>query len=139
RALTSSKGTDCASFLQGVIRPRFRYRRRYSGSWSGSTGVTTPTWRQRTRSARAAGGLAMTVEQLQLFPAFRALPVYDDGDQQADEMGSGRHGKYVRVRECVTLSDVASALGDPGLVPLGARRVPRDGGHVVVAYFGERS
>jgi hypothetical protein len=80
----------------------------------------------------------MTESQLHLFPAFRSLPVYDEGDARADSITSlVVTGAYRRLRECTKLQEVEDCLKDSRLVPLGALRAREDGG-AVVAYFGEK-
>lgn len=80
----------------------------------------------------------MTEPQLRAFPAFKALPVYDESDQQADTITTPRAGPYGTVRECTTIQDVVDALKNTRLVPLGGLRVAGLGGQVVIAYFGEK-
>jgi hypothetical protein len=80
----------------------------------------------------------MTEAQLQQFPAFQSLPVYDECDERANTITSAPlSGKYSCVCECVNLQDVERCLANPRLVPLGALRSGSDGNQVV-AYFGER-
>ena len=80
----------------------------------------------------------MTESQLLLFPAFRALPLYDECDERADTITTvAGAGGYARIRECATIGEVEACLADPRFVPLGALRAGVDGSRVVVAYFGE--
>jgi hypothetical protein len=81
----------------------------------------------------------MTESQLLVFPAFRALPVYDESDERSNTITpASADGTYLRIRECATIQDVEACLADPRLVPLGALRAGADGKKVVVAYFGEK-
>jgi hypothetical protein len=75
----------------------------------------------------------MTEAQLKSFPAFRALPIFDESDQNASSITPPR-----AVRECSTIQQVEESLRDAGLIPLGALRASQPGGSIVVAYFGER-
>jgi hypothetical protein len=80
----------------------------------------------------------VTEPQLLLFPAFRALPVYDERDERADTITTvAGAGGYCRIRECATVREVEACLADPRFVPLGALCGGADGSRVVVAYFGE--
>jgi hypothetical protein len=74
----------------------------------------------------------MTEAQLKAFPLFRNLPVYDESEDRANSITTQKH-----IRECSTIQQVQACLRDPRLTPLGALRVIRDGGSIVVAYFGE--
>ncbi len=78
----------------------------------------------------------MTEEQLRAFPAFKALPVYDERDPRADGITSGA-GPGRRLRECTTMAEVEAYLKTPRLVPLGGLRVGPAGRAVVVVYFAE--
>ncbi len=81
----------------------------------------------------------MTEEQLRADPRFASLPIYDEGDPQADTLTTvAGAGNYKSIRECVTLQEVKSCLKNPRLVPLGALRAANSGSPVVVAYFGEQ-
>jgi hypothetical protein len=80
----------------------------------------------------------MTESQLQLFPAFRTLPVYDESDPRADQISVAGAGCYRAIRECATLQEVEACLKDPRLVPLGGLRATGGGTPIVLAYFGER-
>jgi hypothetical protein len=81
--------------------------------------------------------LAVTEAQLQAFPEFRRLPIYDESDQRADTI-TNRTGPYKVIREYTTVQQIQDALKNPGLVPLGAIRVAGIGGRVVIAYFAEK-
>jgi len=72
----------------------------------------------------------MTEAQLKSFPAFRDLPIYDEGDEQAIAITSQRY-----LRECSTIHQVQECLFDARLVPLGALRAGGSNQPVVVAYF----
>jgi len=80
----------------------------------------------------------MTEAQLQLFPEFRALPIYDESDERADSITAAvADGRPRAIRECFTLIEVGDCLKNPKLVPLGGLRVGQDGNQAVVAYFAE--
>ena len=74
----------------------------------------------------------MTEEQLKAFPAFRNLPIYDEGDAQAVTV-AGSHA-----HECSTIDQVEKCLRDQRLFPLGGLRARPDGQQIVIAYFGEQ-
>jgi hypothetical protein len=81
----------------------------------------------------------MTEEQLKAVPRFVSLPIYEEGDPQADTITTvAGAGRYKSIRECNSLRDVQRCLKNPRLVPLGALRAAYDGKAVVVAYFGEQ-
>jgi hypothetical protein len=83
--------------------------------------------------------MAMTEPQLRAFPAFKVLPIYDEGDERSDTITTvAAAGPYQAIRECPRLQDVEDCLKDPRLVPLGGLRAGRDGQQVVVAYFGQK-
>ncbi len=82
----------------------------------------------------------MTEPQLKSFPEFKHLPVYDESDERANTLTSLQGaGKYRNIRECTTLQQVQDCLKHPRFVPLGVLRAATAGGHIVVAYFGEKS
>ncbi len=76
----------------------------------------------------------MTVAQLQIYPIFRTLPLYDESDERSHSLAVGV-GKAVR--ECVTLAEVEDCIKNPKLVPLGGITVGNDAGQMVVVYFAE--
>jgi hypothetical protein len=79
----------------------------------------------------------MTEEQLKAFPAFRALPVYDESDARSDFLTKPPAG-FRRIHECATLDEVLRCLKQTQFVPLGGLRATTSDGPVVVAYFGEK-
>ena len=80
----------------------------------------------------------MSEDQLRLFPAFKALPVYDESDERSHSLAAGL-GRGQAVRECTTVAEVQECLKNPKLVPLGGVRCGPPGQRVVVVYFGEGS
>jgi hypothetical protein len=81
----------------------------------------------------------MNEQQLFAFPAFRALPIYDEHDQRTNTITTvAGAGNYARIVECTTIQEVEDCLKDSRFVPLGAIRAGAVGKQVVVAYFGER-
>jgi len=59
----------------------------------------------------------MTEAQLHLFPAFRALPLYDESDPRADRITTvAGAGNYRAIRECATLQEVEDCLKDQALL-----------------------
>ncbi len=78
----------------------------------------------------------MTEAQLKSFAKFRSLPVYDEGDAQANAL-TFPSGQYRTVRTCTTLQEVEECLRDPRLVPLGGLRAVGKDGPIAVALFGE--
>jgi hypothetical protein len=80
----------------------------------------------------------MTEAQLRVFPAFKALPIFDESDARADTLTTvqGAGTQYRAIRECPTLQEVQDCLKDSRFIPLGGLRVASTG--QVVAYFGER-